>query len=147
VKPAIEPRLLAGYPLQIREQLRYADTDRQGHINNAVFATFCESGRVAFLYDPACPLAAKGSQFVIAELTIRFLGELNWPGEAVIGTGVSRIGRSSLTLVQGIFAGDECKATAESVIVLIDEETRRPTPLQRAALDALTALKMPNRAG
>jgi acyl-CoA thioester hydrolase len=29
-----------------RDVLRYADTDRQGHVNNAVFATFLESGRV-----------------------------------------------------------------------------------------------------
>lgn len=37
---------LAAYPLHSRDKLRYGDTDRQGHINNAVFATFFETGRV-----------------------------------------------------------------------------------------------------
>jgi acyl-CoA thioester hydrolase len=27
------------------DKLRYGDTDRQGHVNNAVFATFLETGR------------------------------------------------------------------------------------------------------
>ena len=33
------------FPLRTRDKLRYADTDRQGHVNNAVFATFLETGR------------------------------------------------------------------------------------------------------
>ena len=36
-----------------REVCRYGDTDRQGHVNNAAFATFCETGRVLFLYPDA----------------------------------------------------------------------------------------------
>ena len=31
--------------------LRFSDTDANGHINNAAFAVFCESGRVGFLHD------------------------------------------------------------------------------------------------
>jgi acyl-CoA thioester hydrolase len=30
---------LTDYPLRTYEKLRYADTDRQGHVNNAIFAT------------------------------------------------------------------------------------------------------------
>jgi acyl-CoA thioester hydrolase len=34
------------YPSVTYDKVRYADTDRQGHVNNAVFATFLETGRV-----------------------------------------------------------------------------------------------------
>ena len=34
------------HPLRTFDKLRYADTDRQGHINNAVFATFLDTGRL-----------------------------------------------------------------------------------------------------
>ena len=54
-------------------------------MNNAVFATFFESGRVAFLYDPKVPLAPAGCEFVIARLTIDFRAELRWPGVVDIG--------------------------------------------------------------
>ena len=128
------------FPARITERLRYADTDRQGHINNAVFATLFESGRVAFLYDPARPLAPAGAQFVIAKLSIDFLDELNWPGDVVVGTGVARLGRSSLYLDQALFVADRCVARATSVIVLMDEATRRSTPLPPATVTVLEAM-------
>lgn len=112
-----------------QDKLRYADTDRQGHINNAVFATFFESGRVAFLYDPKVPLAPPGCEFVIARLVIDFRNELRWPGTVDIGSVVVGVGRSSITVGQGIFAGDDCVATGETVVVLTDATTRRSTPL------------------
>jgi acyl-CoA thioester hydrolase len=132
----------AAFRLWTQDRLRYADTDRQGHINNAVFATFLESGRVAFLYDPTAPLAPAGCEFVLARLTVDFRAELHWPGVVDIGSTILAIGRSSLTLGQAVFADDLCAATAETVIVLTDAATRRATPFPddlRVRLEALTA--------
>ena len=136
------PRLTdrASFALWSQDRLRYADTDRQGHINNAVFATFLESGRVSFLYDPAAPLTPPGCEFVIARLAIDFLAELRWPGVVDIGSAILGIGRSSITIGQAVFAGDVCAATAETVIVLTDDTTRRSTPLPDALRARLTAL-------
>lgn len=130
----------ADFPHHVVERLRFGDTDQQGHINNAVFATLFESGRVAFLYDADKGLPPAGTQFVIAQLTIRFLGEMTFPGEVIVASGVSRIGSSSVTLGQALFVGDACTATADSVIVLTDLENRRSTPLPapvRAHFEAL----------
>ena len=136
------PRLTdrAAYALWAQDRLRYADTDRQGHINNAVFATFLETGRVAFLYDPAAPLAPPGCEFVIARLAIDFLAELRWPGVVDIGSVILKIGRSSVTVGQGVFAGDVCAASAETVVVLTDATSRRATPLPETLRARLTAL-------
>ena len=46
---------LSDFALQTYDKLRYADTDRQGHVNNAVFSTALETGRAEFLYDPYVP--------------------------------------------------------------------------------------------
>lgn len=40
---------LEGFPFRSSDKLRYGDTDRQGHVNNAVFSTFLETGRVELL--------------------------------------------------------------------------------------------------
>lgn len=133
---------LAAYPHQVTEKLRFADTDQQGHINNAVFATLCEASRVAFLYEPDPPLAPAGSQFVIVKLAIDFLAEMHWPGSIAIGAAVTRIGGSSFTIEQGLYDGARCVATAESVIVLTNKATRRSTPLPDATRVALEALKL-----
>ena len=111
------------------DKLRYGDTDRQGHINNAVFATFCETGRVTFLYDPEDPFAPPGTEFVVVRLTLDFRAELHYPGQVDIGTRLLSLGRSSFYVGQGIFKDATCHATAESVMVLLDQMTRRAVPL------------------
>jgi acyl-CoA thioester hydrolase len=117
------------YHIWERVTLRYADTDRQGHVNNAVFATFCESGRVAFLYDEKLNLRGAGANFVIARLELDFRAELYYPGIVDIGTRVIAIGRSSFRIGQGIFHGDLCAATAECVMVRMDDATRKSKEL------------------
>ncbi|MET4898564.1 thioesterase family protein [Sphingomonadaceae bacterium jetA1] len=128
------------FPLRATDKIRYADTDRQGHVNNAIFATLLETGRVELLYDPAWPLADAGSAFVIARLALDFRSEIVWPGEVVIGTRIAALGRSSIRLEQAIFQNGACAATAETVIVLMDETTRKSRPLPAAARERLTAL-------
>ena len=117
------------YPIWTYDKLRYADTDRQGHVNNAVFATFCESGRVMFLYDENLNLAGTDANFVVVRLELDFRAELFYPGRIDIGTRVLGIGRSSFRLGQGIFNGDICAATSETVLVLMDGPTRKAKPL------------------
>ena len=137
-----KPKLMTldQYPRRATEKLRYCDADRQGHINNAVYSTLCESGRVEFLYDATQPFIQIGTQFVIVKLEISFIEEMNWPGEVIVGSGVSSVGRSSFNLIQGIFLRGNCMATSESVIVLLDEEKRKSTPLSQATKDALISM-------
>jgi acyl-CoA thioester hydrolase len=124
---------LGEFPFHASDKIRYADTDRQGHVNNAVFATLLETGRVELLYD----LAEPGSSFVIAQLALEFRAEIHWPGTVSIGTRVGSVGSSSIKLVQGLFQDDRCVATAETVIVLIDDATRKPRLLPTAGLKRL----------
>jgi acyl-CoA thioester hydrolase len=124
----------ASYKIWTYDKLRYNDTDRQGHVNNAVFATFCETGRVAFLYDEKLNLAAPGCEFVVARLAIDFRAELYFPGKVDIGTRVLRTGRSSFVFGQGVFKDDLCVATAESVGVQMNKETRHAQQLTPAMI-------------
>lgn len=113
----------------IEVNLRYGDTDRQGHVNNAVYCTLFESGRVAFLFDGEEAIAGPGKSFVIAKLTLDYLTEMNFPGIVQIASRVISIGRSSFVVGQAAFKDGQCCSTAESVIVLIDESTRRSSPI------------------
>jgi len=108
---------------------RYGDTDRQGHINNAVFATFCETGRVMFLMAGDVSLVPSGHEFVLVRQTINFRRELQWGDGVEIGTDVSHVGNTSFTTIQAMFRGEECVATAESVLVLLNGCTRKATRL------------------
>jgi len=129
--------VLADYTFITRDKLRYGDTDRQGHVNNAVYATFFETGRVDMLMNganlAAVDLKGEDGAFVIARLIVDYISEINWPGEVEIGTRVLSLGRSSLRLEHAVFFKDECAARGESVVVLTDTTTRRSKPFSDAA--------------
>src|SRR5882672_2077356 len=101
-QPSIEPRG-EDFPHRVVETLRFADTDRNGHITSSVFAVCCQSGRLALLSDAARPVEPLSSQFVLASLQLDYLSELHWPGTVEVGTRVERIGRSSVALAQALF--------------------------------------------
>ncbi len=122
------------------DKLRYRDTDRQGHVNNAVFSTFFETGRVDLLFNAGIPLLKEGCDFVIASIKLDFIKEITWPGEIRIGTKVERVGKSSLTLKQGLFQNDQCAAYAETVIVQVSRTTKRSEPLTDSALNLLNTM-------
>ena len=65
IVPCAEPSV-GDYPLRIVETLRFADTDRNGHITSSVFAICCQSGRLALLSDPARGITPSSSHFVLA---------------------------------------------------------------------------------
>ncbi|MFV8308712.1 acyl-CoA thioesterase [Mycobacteroides chelonae] len=129
---------LAEFPLHSHDKLRYADTDRQGHVNNSVFSTLLETGRVEFLHDSTRQILEPNRAFVIARLEIDFLGEMLWPGQVTIGTAVDSVGRSSLKLRQAIFQENRCVARAVSVIVLMDESSRLSTPFSEGVRSRLS---------
>ena len=68
-----------------------------------MFSTFLESGRVIILYGEEYGLTVPGTSFVLAQISINFLGEMHWPGEVEIGTAVARVGNSSIGLDQALF--------------------------------------------
>jgi acyl-CoA thioester hydrolase len=134
--PSIEPDA-ESFPHRIIETLRFADTDRNGHITSSVFAICCQSGRLDLLSDPAREVTPPSSQFVLARLVLDYRREMHWPGAVEIGTRVERIGRSSITLAQALFQNDRCVATAQSVAVLMDATSRCACPIPLASAQSL----------
>ncbi|WP_294539387.1 thioesterase family protein [uncultured Rhodoblastus sp.] len=131
------------FPHVSREKLRYGDTDRQGHVNNAVFVTFLESGRVELLLNAGVDLCGPDGAFVLARLVLDYRKEMNWPGEVEIGTTVMSVGRSSARMAQALFQHDECVATAEAIVVLTDTATRRSKPFSDEARAFLQSMCPP----
>lgn len=125
-KPAPQP---ADYPHHVTDVIRYGDLDPQGHVNNAVFSTYFESGRVAMFRDPNLGIGVPNATFVLVRQEIDFLREVRWPGNVVIGTALAEFGRSSFTVTQAIFTAEECAAAGRATLVMMDTITRRPRPL------------------
>ena len=130
VSPDTESALrLDDFPFRLSDNVRFGDLDPNWHVNNAVFATYFESGRVTLMKNPDNGLMPQGLTWIMVRLDIQFRAELRWPGTFEVGLGVARLGRTSVTFEQVVFSDSRCVASALAVNVLIDEATRRPTPL------------------
>lgn len=136
---------LDAYTAKTLQTLRYNDMDQAGHVNNAVYSALFEAGRVPILYDPDKQMPPAGCHFSIVRLTIDFMAEMTWPGEVTIGTGITRIGGSSVGLLQAIFNDGKRCATAESTVVLTDSATRKSTPLPDHARAWFETLRLPQQ--
>lgn len=124
------------FPLKTHDKLRYADTDRQGHVNNSVFATFLETGRVEMLYQHDRQLITANNSFVIASLHLDLLAEIRWPGTVEIGSCVMKVGNSSITLYQQLFQNGKVVAKASSVLVQVNS-AGKSEPLSEEAKSIL----------
>ena len=138
--PRPQPKL-ADFPHRVVETIRFGDLDSQGHVNNAVFATFFESGRVAILRNPVLDMRPDGGNFVLARMEIDYLKELHWPGSVEIRTAIAEIRRSSVVMTQAIFQGEVCIAAGRAVIVLIDQATRKSAPLGAELVERFRGLQ------
>jgi acyl-CoA thioester hydrolase len=130
------------FPHWAGERVRFCDTDLIGHVNNLAFSAYLETGRSLFLQHFTRPESGPRFLFVLAEITVRFIGEAHWPAEVAIGTGVIDIGRRSIRLGQGLFIGERCFSTSESVLVLMDEGTRRSRDIPPDIRDWLESFRL-----
>jgi acyl-CoA thioester hydrolase len=130
------PRL-ENFPYRLSDNVRFGDLDPNQHVNNAVYATYFETGRVTLMKDPQYGLTPPGLAWIMVRLDIHFRAELRWPGKIELGLGVSKFGRTSVTFDQVVFSEGKCVASAVSVGVLIDDATRRPTPLTAEVVEKL----------
>ncbi len=115
----------AGGGVATEVTLRYSDMDMLGHLNNAVYATLFEAGRVAYVEQLLAPLTPAGAGYVIVKLTIEFRAEATYPGTARILTRVARVGGSSMVYAQELHVDGRLAATAESVCALFDLTRRK----------------------
>lgn len=106
-------------------QLRFADTDMLGHVNNAVFATYAELGRVAFFRD----LGIESRTFILARLAIDFRRQVLLGDACRMSTEPTGVGRSSIHMRQVLTANEQVAADVEAVLVWYDFRTQSPMPV------------------
>ena len=125
------PRL-EDFPYRLSDNVRFADLDPNQHVNNAVYASYFETGRVTLVKDRSYGLMPEGLGWMLVQLDIHFRAELRWPGQIDLGLGVAKFGRTSVAFDQVVFAEGKCVASARATTVLISEATRKPVPLTEA---------------
>ncbi|MDS0477623.1 thioesterase family protein [Natrinema sp. 1APR25-10V2] len=108
--------------------VRFRDLDPMNHVNHAVYASYLEAGRTAYLRDVA-GLGDEEISFVIVDLQISYERPITKGDDPTVALSVTGLGDSSCTMDYEIRVDGDVAATAETTIVHIDPETERPSPI------------------
>ncbi len=107
----------ASYSHWSKDKVRWGDQDGARHINNVAYAEYLENARAELIIERVIPHKAKGDNFTVRRVVIEYLGMGTYPGRVEVGSCIIDVGDASFTVGQGVFMGDECLATGETVHV------------------------------
>src|SRR5215212_3810814 len=118
-------------------EVRLADTDAMGHVNNANYLTYVEIARVAYyeqVTGNALPIGTHGAEegMILAEIRMTYRSPAFYGETITVETRIERIGRTSFGMVHRITAPESRYGPArlvgvgESVLVSYDYEADRP---------------------
>jgi acyl-CoA thioester hydrolase len=114
-------------------QVRWSDPDTMGHVNHARYLTYFEDARMTLLASSPSGLAGAPDDrgYIAARVVVDYLEPVAFrPGLALrVETTVGRIGTSSWTMNQQMYAEERPVARCECVLVAYSYERTRPRPL------------------
>lgn len=125
---------------QVTIRIRWRDMDAYGHVNNAVYLSYLEECRDAWVQ--ALLGSAEGSwDFVLAHVGVDYRRQLTQTdGEIVVSCRLASFGRSSIRTREAIVMSDgTLAAEAEAVVVPRDPKADRSRPLSEAERELLAA--------
>jgi acyl-CoA thioester hydrolase len=116
-------------------EIRYADLDPQGHLNNAKFLSFFEQARIHYMIELG--LFTRERSFmeigvIVADVHITYLEPVFFGQNVKVGVHVMKLGMKSMTWEQNIVEADSDKELARGEVVLVTydykEEKTIPIP-------------------
>ena len=113
---------MEGFPFVHRERVRFRDLDGMAHVNNAVFLTYIESARFAFLQHLGAA-TPDSMPIIVARIEINFRAPVGLGDGVEISVHASRFGEKSLDLDYVLRVGGKIVAEARSVLVGYDYGT------------------------
>ena len=118
-----------------RETVRFRDLDSLAHMNNAVYATFLEQARIAFLSQHD----AHVENMILARLEIDFRSPAELGETIEIEVNPTRIGTKSFDLEYVMRAGERVVAEAKTVLVAYDYDRAESVEIPEAWKERLAA--------
>ncbi len=111
-------------------QLRYSDFDDQGVLNNAVYLSLFELGRVNYVIRRV-PHSELKLRLLVAHIEVDYLKPVTFGAKLSCRSSVASTGNTSVTFSQELFFTEsgEVAARARCIAVAIDREgNKQPVP-------------------
>ena len=136
-----EDVLARKYPLVVPVQVRFRDLDALGHVNNAVYLSYLEMARVAYVQSRFGLAHPRDFSFILARVEIDYKSPVTLGERLVVGIGVAHVGQRSFRFAYEIreAATGRLVAQAETVQVMYDYEAQQVVPIPEAIRRQLEA--------
>lgn len=128
---------MEGFPFVHRETVRYRDADAFGHVNNAVYLTYLEQARNAYLRELGLVGGIEDVAMILARVEIDYRAQLELDELVEIGVRCARLGTKSFELAYELRAGNRLVAEATTVLVGFDYERDETVPISERWRNAL----------
>ena len=129
------------YPHWCTDTVRFSDQDAAGHINNVALCAYLETARLTFMRDMGMMAPREdGVRGISAGMNVSFLAESHWPGQVELGSGVIKVGTSSVTVGSAAFKDGLCIVAAEMTVVRL--KGKAPHPIDEAFRQALEKYRL-----
>ena len=122
--------LTAKYPSVLSLPVVWGDMDAFQHVNNTTSIRWFESSRIRFMEEIELTslLREQGVAPILAAVSCNYRQQLRYPDTVHVGTCVSRLGNTSVTLEHCVVSErlDGIASEGTSVVVCFDYKTQRP---------------------
>lgn len=138
-------------PVTVSVQLRWRDLDALGHVNNAVYLSYFELARLAYisaLLGPDAPRDPRTTlpvdfQFILAEVNVRYRSPATLDDQLAVAIWAAQIGRKSFVFEYRITEARTGRLVAEgcSTQVWYDYVANASRPAEEAMIARMAALQ------
>jgi acyl-CoA thioester hydrolase len=109
----------------------FRDLDGMRHVNHAVYLTYCEAARNEYWIEITGIRKVDEYDFVLAELTARYLAPAQLGDELIVSCGVTELRRASFLMGHEIYKADTGERIFEmtSAQVMFDYDSGQSIPI------------------
>jgi acyl-CoA thioester hydrolase len=140
-----QPPELAEYPIVISLPVLWGDQDAFGHVNNTVPIRWFESARIAYIETPEITELLQRDKVgpILATIRCDYRRQITYRDTVRIGARITRLGRSSLTMIHAVWseAQQAIAAEGESTIVIFDYAAQRSVRISDEVRAAVAKLE------
>ncbi len=121
--------LFSEYPIVHEQNVAWGDMDAFGHVNNVMYYRYIESARIN--YFDALNIFEQKVLTVVASNQCKYLRPVFYPDQLKIAVRVDELRNSAMRMTYQLFstAQNGLVATAEAVIVCVDQENMQKTAI------------------
>jgi acyl-CoA thioester hydrolase len=109
-------------------ELRFADLDAYGHVNNATYFTYLETARTKLFYDKFIEFMDQSLLFLVVKAECEYKLPIELKDEVIISLEMTRVGNSSFDIDYVLHNGNgKVFGLAKTVMVCYDGKAKKTT--------------------